>query len=118
MNYYPIISILAFSMCFFLGAFIYQKNSKNELNKMVALLSILVGFLALVEFLYRQAPNYETAYFWLKVSTIWPFVPSVLLNIALILTLKEDALKVKYYFLIYLPAIIITTLALPTNLLI
>ena len=118
MNYYPIISILAFSMCFFLGAFIYQKNTKNELNKMVALLSILVGFLALVEFLYRQAPNFETAYFWLKISTIWPFVPSVLLNIALILTLKEDTLKIKYYFLIYLPAIIITTLALPTNLLI
>ncbi len=117
MNYYPIISILAFSMCFFLGAFIYQKNSRNELNKMVALLSILVGFLALVEFLYRQAPNYQTAFFWLKISTIWPFVPSVLLNIALILTLKEDTLKHKYYYLIYLPAIIITTLSLTTGLL-
>lgn len=117
MNYYPIISILAFSMCFFLGAFIYQKNSKNELNKMVALLSVLVGFLALVEFLYRQAPNYQTAFFWLKISTIWPFVPSVLLNIALVLTLKEDTLKHKYYYLIYLPAIIITTLSLTTGLL-
>jgi PAS domain S-box-containing protein len=117
MNYYPIISILAFSMCFFMGAFIYQKNSKNELNKMVALLSVLVGFLALVEFLYRQAPNYQTAFFWLKISTIWPFVPSVLLNIALVLTLKEDTLKHKYYYLIYLPAIIITTLSLTTGLL-
>lgn len=117
MNYYPIISILAFSMCFFLGAFIYQKNSRNELNKMVALLSVLVGFLALVEFLYRQAPNYQTAFFWLKISTIWPFVPSVLLNIALVLTLKEDTLKHKYYYLIYLPAIIITTLSLTTGLL-
>ncbi|MCK9151212.1 histidine kinase dimerization/phosphoacceptor domain -containing protein [Methanobacterium alcaliphilum] len=118
MNTYALISLLAFMICFFLGNFIYHKNPQNALNRMIAVLCILVGFLAFIEFLYRQAPNYETAYFWLKISTLWPFVPSVLLHISLIFTSQKKILKHKItYLAIYLPAIIISAIALSTNLL-
>ncbi|MDI6724968.1 MAG: histidine kinase dimerization/phosphoacceptor domain -containing protein [Methanobacterium sp.] len=119
MNIYALISFIAFMVCFFLGNFIYHKNPKSQLNIMVAILCLLVGFLAFTEFEYRQAYNYETAYFWLKASTLWPIVPSILLHIAIIFTKKSYFLKNKLnYLLIYLPAIIITALGLTTNLLI
>lgn len=119
MNIYALISLVAFMICFFLGNFIYHRNPKSHLNIMVAVLCLLVGFLAFTEFEYRQAYTYEIAYFWLKISTLWPFVPSILLHIALIFTKKTKILKNNFtYFWIYLPAIIISSLGLTTNLLI
>lgn len=119
MNIYALISLIAFMICFFLGNFIYHKNPKSRLNIMVAILCILVGFLAFTEFEYRYAYNYEIALFWLKVSSLWPFVPSILLHIAIIFTKKEYIFKNKlYYLLIYLPAIFVSTIGLSTNLLI
>jgi PAS domain S-box-containing protein len=118
MNDYAMISLAAFMVCFFLGNFIYHKNSRNNLNRMVAILCILVGILAFIEFQYRQAPDLETAYYWLKISTIWPLVPSVLLHISLIFTGQKNILKHKTtYILIYFPAILIAGVALSTNLL-
>ena len=118
MNVFALISLIAFMVCFFLGNFIYHKNPKSQLNIMIAITSILVGFLAFVEFEYRQAEAFQTAFFWLKISTLWPVVPSLLLHISLIFT-KSKYLKNKLtYLLIYLPGIIIFILGLTTNLLI
>ncbi len=118
MNVYALISLTAFMVCFFLGNFIYHKNPKSQLNKMIALLCILVGFLAFIEFEYRQAETIQTAFFWLKISSLWPLVPSFLLHISLIFT-KSKFLKNKItYILIYLPSIIIILLSLTTNLIV
>jgi PAS domain S-box-containing protein len=117
MNLYAITSLFAFMVCFFLGSFIYHQKKDNSLNKIVALLSISIGFLVLVEFLYRQATDYQTAYFWLKVSTLWPFIPAILLNIALIFTNQKIIKHKLTYVLIYLPAVLISGIALSTNLL-
>ncbi len=117
MNVYALMSLIAFMVCFFLGNFIYHKNPKSQLNKMITLLSLLVGFLALVEYEYRQAENFQTAFFWIKISTLWPLVPSLLLHISLIFT-KSKILKNKLAnILIYLPPIIIILISLTTNLL-
>ncbi|MGZ7117311.1 MAG: histidine kinase dimerization/phosphoacceptor domain -containing protein [Methanobacterium sp.] len=118
MNIFAIISLVAFMVCFFLGNFIYHKNPKNQLNIMIALLCILVGFLAFTEFEYRQAETIQTAFIWLKISSLWPLVPSFLLHISLIFT-KSKFLKNKLtYLLIYLPPTIIILLSLSTNLMI
>lgn len=85
---------------------------------MIALLCILVGFLAFAEFQYRQTLDFETAYLWLKISGLWPIVPAILLHISLIFTGKTDILKNKFtYLLIYVPALIIAFYAVSTNLL-
>lgn len=118
MNIFALISLIAFMVCFFLGNFIYHKNPKSQLNRMITLLSIFVGFLAFTEFGYRQAETIQTAYFWLKISTLWPLVPSLLLHISLVFT-KSRYLKNKFtYLLIYIPAIIISLFGLITSLLI
>lgn len=106
MKIFALISLIAAFTCFFLGNFIYYKNPENRLNKLVAFLSILVGFLAFVEFGYRQAETIDTAIFWLKISSLWTFVPSILLNIFLVYTNKDELLKRKItYLLIYTPAV-------------
>jgi PAS domain S-box-containing protein len=101
-----------------LGNFIYHKNPKSQLNILVAITCIVVGFLAFIEFEYRQAETIQTAFFWIKISTLWPLVPSLLLHISLVFT-KSRYLKNKLsYILIYLPGIIISAIGLTTNLLI
>jgi PAS domain S-box-containing protein len=118
MNIFSYISLSAFFLCFFLGNFIYHKNSKSQLNIMIAVLCILVGFLAFAEFQYRQTSDFETAYLWLKISGLWPIVPAILLHISLIFTGKTDLLKNKLtYILIYTPALIIAFYSVDTNLL-
>ncbi len=117
MNVFSIVSLAAFFLCFFLANFIYLKNSKNQLNIMISFLCILVGFLAFAEFQYRQTSDFETAYLWLKVSGIWPLVPSILLHISIIFTGKTGLLNKWTYVLIYTPAILIALVALDTNLL-
>ena len=85
---------------------------------MIAVLCILVGFLAFAEFQYRQTSDFQTAYLWLKISGLWPIVPAILLHISLIFTGKKDLLKNKFtYFMIYAPALIIAFYAVDTNLL-
>jgi PAS domain S-box-containing protein len=116
MNIFSYISLTAFFVCFFLGNFIYHKNPKSQLNIMIAVLSIMVGFLAFAEFQYRQTSDFQTAYLWLKISGLWPIVPAILLHISLIFTGKTNLLKNKLtYILIYAPALIIAILAVDTN---
>lgn len=119
MNIYALISLLASGICFFLGNFIYYKNPENRLNRLVVILCILAAFLAFTEFGYRQAETMATAEFWLKLSTLWPFVPALLINISLVFTEKTKFLKHKLtYFIIYAPALIISAVGMATNLLI
>ncbi|ADZ08700.1 signal transduction histidine kinase [Methanobacterium lacus] len=118
MNIYSYVSLSAFFLCFFLGNFIYHKNSRSQLNIMIAVLCFLVGFLAFTEFQYRQTTDFQTAYLWLKLSGLWPLVPPVILHISLIFTGKTEVLKNKLtYLLMYVPAIIISIYAVTTNLL-
>ncbi|MBI5680781.1 MAG: PAS domain S-box protein [Methanobacterium sp.] len=117
MNVYALISFIAFIVCFFLGNFIYHKNPKNQLNIMILILCTLVGILALVEFEYRQTNSFETAYFWLKISGLWPLVPAVLLHISLIFTKSKVLMSKFVYIALYLPALIISYLAINTNML-
>ena len=118
MNVFALISLVAFMVCFFLGNFIYHKNPKSRLNTIIALTCIFVGFLAFIEFEYRHAETFQTAFFWLKISTLWPIVPSLLLHVSLIFT-KSSYLKNKLtYLLIYLPGIAISAVGLTTDLLI
>jgi len=116
MNIFSLLSLIASVTCLFLGNFIYYKNPQNSLNRLVAILAILIGFLAFTEFAYRQAETIGTAIFWLRLSTLWPLVPAVLIHIALVFTGKKGLLKHELtYLLIYAPAVIISVVGLITN---
>jgi PAS domain S-box-containing protein len=116
LNIFALVSLLASFIDIMLANFIYYTNPKNSLNRVIAVLTIFVGFLAFVEFTYRQAGTLETAYFWLKVSLLWPIVPALMINVALIFGAKFKFLKKRMtYVLIYLPALLIIFLSLTTD---
>lgn len=115
MNIFALASLTAAVICFFLGNFIYYKNPENNLNRLIAILSFLIAFLAFTEFGYRQAETVGTALFWLRLSTLWPFAIAILINIYLVFVGREEVFKRELtYFLIYTPAIIITIIGLVT----
>ena len=73
--------------------------------------------MALCEFAYRLAETPETAFIWLKLSALWPLIPAVIANIALVFTRRSHILKLKVsYLIIYGPALIFVFLGLATNL--
>lgn len=73
MNYFALPSIVAFVFALFFGNLVYYKNPKKLLNRMFLLLCLLDAYWALTEYGHRSAHNYETALFWLRVATLWPF---------------------------------------------
>lgn len=116
MNIFALTSLLAAIICFFIGNFIYYKNPDNNLNKLVSVLSLFVAFLAFTEFGYRQAETIVSAIFWLKLSALWPFVPAILINISLLYTDAKNLIENKLtYFLIYMPALVISMIGLTAN---
>jgi PAS domain S-box-containing protein len=117
MNVFAFTSLIASIISFFLANFIYFTNPKSELNRIVSILAVVISFMAFTEFMYRQADSYYNAYLWIKISTLWPFIPAILLNIAIIFTGRKNIFKNKLkHFLLYLPAIIISTIGITTNL--
>jgi PAS domain S-box-containing protein len=116
MNTYAFVSLFSFIIAFFLGNFIYYKNPNNRLNQLIALLCILVAYLSFVEFGFRLSETYSTAYLWSKGTFLWPIMTPLLLNIVLIVTKRYELVKNKIFmFLLYLPSIIISLVALFTN---
>ncbi len=116
MNIYAFSSLLASYACFLLGITVYQKDPKNELNKIIVFLCIFLGYTSFVEFGNRQAATASDAYVWLKLGSFWPFVMSFLMHFTILFIKKGDILQKKMYFLIYAPAVVFSVLDLTTPL--
>ncbi|MBU7010559.1 MAG: PAS domain S-box protein [Theionarchaea archaeon] len=118
MNIYAGSSLLVSYIILLLGTYIYQKDPKNELNRMFTVFCVLLGYLAFTEFGYRQAVDADTAYIWLKAAFVWPFVLPLFVHLILIFTKKVTFLKKKLvYVLLYGPAFLFSALEVTTDLL-
>ena len=116
MNPYAFISLISSIIALFLGNFIYYKNPNNRLNKLIAIICVLVAYLAFVEFGLRDSETISTAYFWLKASSLWAFLTPILLVIVLEVTKRNNILKNKIFIsLLFTPSIIIFLISLFTN---
>ena len=91
----------------------------NQLGKTFMYLCLSLALCwASLEFGYRLADEYETAYLLLKLNVAWYFVISLLLHFTLIFTEKKELLRrKKTYFLIYGPALLLFLIDLHTDLL-
>lgn len=120
---FALVSMISFILCIVLSITIYFKKVKyifnNDLSKIFVLLCIsLALFWALIEFGYRSANDFTTAYYWLKLNVAWYFVMSFLLHFSLLYTENHHLLKKKItYLIIYGPAIIFFFIDISTNLL-
>ena len=70
------------------------------------------AYWAFCQFMMSQTSSFETAFFWSKVLTFWPFLVALLLHFTLAFT-ESDLLKNKLiYPALYLPALIFSLIDL------
>ncbi len=116
MNFFSLLSLLASLISFFLGSFILSKNPKDKKNFSFFLFALINGILSFSEFEFRTAETYETAYFWYKTYTIWPFSLSISLYfIKNFINHKNTLLSKLIYSLIHLSALILFLIDLLTD---
>jgi PAS domain S-box-containing protein len=105
MDLYAWLSLLAGSICLFLGFVIYFLNRKAVLNKLFVLASIAAFFYSFTTVMMWQATTTENAYLWSKIGSVWPFFVVLAVHFALVFT-QSSWLKYKFtYLALYLPAI-------------
>lgn len=91
---------------FLLSSIIYHLNRHEAVNRIFAILCIILGYLAFAEYMLRQSESYETAYFWRRCLGAWPLFPAVLLHFVIVY-IGRFKLPRRHltYFLIYSPVL-------------
>ncbi len=116
MNVFALISLLSCAISIFIGFYVLHRKPGDKVNQFFFLFSVSAAYWAFMEFMYRQADTFDSAYFWLKASGLWAFAIALLLHFALQFTGKSKFLKSKLTLvLIYLPALAFSILDLTTN---
>lgn len=107
MNIFILLSLFSSVTLFFLGIWVYFLAEKKQLNRVFLLLCLSLSYWAFTEFMLRQAETPDTAYLWMKVSTLWPFALAFFVHFALVFSEERKLLANKLtYVLIYGPAIV------------
>lgn len=110
-----LLSIIISVSCLFMGNYIYYRNPHNQLNQVLAVLSIFIGYLAFTDYGSLTSTTSEQAYWWTKSAFPWMLVGSFFIHIALLSTEKFHILKKKIsYIIIYLPSLILALINLTT----
>jgi PAS domain S-box-containing protein len=117
MNYFAFLSLISCIILFALGIFVYCRNMKNLLNRIFLLLCIAGSYWAFSEFMLRQSDSFASAFFWLKLTAFWTFVPALLFHFIIIFTRSVKWQKDWWiYPLLYAPAVVFCYLELTTSL--
>jgi len=113
---FAIISLLISVSCLFMGNFIYYRNPHNQLNKVLGLFSLFIGYMAFTDFGAYYVTTSEQAYWWIKAAFPWMLLGSFFIHMALLSTEKFQILEKRItYILIYLPTTIFAILNLTTR---
>ena len=117
MNVFALIFLITSWICFFLGSSVFFRDTRNTLNGLFMLLSVVASYLAFMEFGNLQAQNPNIALMALKLTGLWPIGVALLLHFVLVTTEKSKLLKNKLpYLLIYGSALAFSILQLTTGL--
>ncbi len=100
----------------FLGMLVYSLSRKELLNRLLAQVLLINGYLSFVGFMLAQATNSETAYFWSKMYSLWPFLIASVFHFTLAFTGNSFLKKNFSYLLLYGPALVFFLVDLNTNL--
>lgn len=118
MNVFAVIFLITSWICFFLGCWVFFQDTRNTLNRLFMLLSVIASYLAFMEFGNLQAQNPNIAPMALKLTGLWPIGVALLFHFVLVVTENSKLLKNKLpYLLIYGPALTFSILQLTTGLL-
>ncbi len=117
MNFLAVIFLITTWICFFFGCWVFFQDTRNTLNRLFMLLSIVASYLAFMEFGNLQAQNSNMALLALKLSGLWPLGIALLFRFVLVVTENSKLFKHKSFYLalIYGPALIFSILLLTTK---
>ena len=106
MNVFALIFLITSWICFFLGSSVFFQDTRNTLNRLFMLLSVVASYLTFMEFGNLQAQNPNIALMALKLSGLWPIGVALLFHFVLVATENSKLLRNKLpYLLIYGPAL-------------
>jgi PAS domain S-box-containing protein len=116
MNAFDWLSLAASVTCISLGVVVYSFNRRALLNKLFLIASFFAFFYAFTDVMMWQASSFESAYFWNKVGSVWPFFVVSVVHFALAFTGSSWLKKRVTYLLLYLPAVVFSLIEVFTNL--
>ncbi|WP_236610491.1 PAS domain S-box protein [Methanosphaerula palustris] len=96
--------------------FVFTRDPKSPLHQAFLLLTLGAFWWAFSLFMFRYSSTYSEAYFWMRMSAFWTFVPALSLNFIWIF--RRSAAQrgsIWIYPFIYIPAIIFCILELVTD---
>jgi PAS domain S-box-containing protein len=112
-------SLLAAIASITLGGCVHARRPKSEPNRAFFLFSIAAAYWGFTDFGLQQSETYETAYIWLRMGALWPIAIVLLLHFVLVFTHQKKILEKKTtYYLMYVPAVLISIVDLTSNLII
>jgi PAS domain S-box-containing protein len=122
--YMTIVLILMYSclisafITFGLGIYVSAKNPESHIGRIFLAAMIAATYWAIGEFFIWQSVHYEGVLFWLKFSSLWPFIAVLAAHFILVCTdhpLADKVQQKRLFILLYLPAIFFTVLEIFTD---
>ncbi|MGD2092421.1 MAG: histidine kinase dimerization/phosphoacceptor domain -containing protein [Candidatus Aminicenantes bacterium] len=111
MSVLALIPLLTAVGSLFLGNFVYYLNPRLVMNRRFFYCCLSFTYIGFVEFAFIQSDSYETALFLSRIAVLWPFMVSILIHFVLVFIEKTKQLKKRHiFFLVYLPALLFSTL--------
>ncbi|MBN2348599.1 MAG: PAS domain S-box protein [Bacteroidales bacterium] len=101
LNIYSIIALLTFLIVLFVGVFVYAQNTKNRLNKVFLVFSVVGALLSFLDYEVASSNTYYTAWFWMNIEKVWPLVLTLQLHFLLVFTKKIDSFSKKWMYILY-----------------
>ncbi|MBD3194044.1 MAG: PAS domain S-box protein, partial [Candidatus Lokiarchaeota archaeon] len=100
---FAILSLLSTLLAFFIGVFVYAKDTKNELNIIFMLFCLSFCIIGIAEYGMRQTELYEIAFFWSKFANLNLLPINFLFHFAIIFSNRFKNRKKLLIPLIYIP---------------
>jgi PAS domain-containing protein len=116
MNPFDWLSLAASVTCLSLGVVVYSFNRRALLNKLFLMASLFAFFYAFTEVMMWQASSFQSAYFWNKIGSVWPFFVVLVFHFALAFTDSSWLKNRLTYLLLYLPAVLFCIIEIFTDL--
>jgi PAS domain S-box-containing protein len=116
-NIFSLLSLVSSVLIFSLGIFVFDQNRKNPRHILFLILCICASYWAFTESMMLGAESFETAYFWMKATALWTFVPPLTLNFIVVFTRPDVWQKEKWiYPVLYTPALIFCWMEIASSL--
>lgn len=117
MSIWALISLLNSAVSLILGIAVYSLNRKDSLNRIFAVMCWVMFIWFFMEFAHRQAGSADDAFVWIKVQTLFAYLPlALMLHFSLLFTGRRSWTSLTWFLpLIYLSALAISLLDLTTG---